>query len=90
MVAVGSVVIRVRTSGVRSPTEAEGFSYPLRPAGCGVHPDSCTVGTGGSFPGAKVRLGRDTDHSPASSAEVKKEISYAPSPPSPQSVFHCV
>jgi hypothetical protein len=31
------------------------------------------VGTGGSFPGGKARPGRDADHSPPSSAEVKKE-----------------
>jgi hypothetical protein len=31
------------------------------------------VGTGGSFPGRKARPGRDADHSPPSSAEVKKE-----------------
>jgi hypothetical protein len=29
--------------------------------------------TGGSFPGSKARLGRHADHSPPSSAEVKKE-----------------
>jgi hypothetical protein len=34
---------------------------------------SSTVGTGGSFPGGKARPGRDADHSPPSSAEVKKE-----------------
>jgi hypothetical protein len=32
-----------------------------------------TMGTGGSFPGGKARPGRDADHSPPSSAEVKKE-----------------
>jgi hypothetical protein len=31
------------------------------------------MGTGGSFPGSKARPGRDADHSPPSSAEVKKE-----------------
>jgi hypothetical protein len=31
------------------------------------------MGTGGSFPGGKARPGRDADHSPPSSAEVKKE-----------------
>jgi hypothetical protein len=30
-------------------------------------------GTGGSFPGGKARPGRDADHSPPSSAEVKNE-----------------
>jgi hypothetical protein len=41
--------------------------------GCGAHPSSCTVGTGGSFPGGKGRPGGDADRSPPSSAEVKKE-----------------
>jgi hypothetical protein len=33
----------------------------------------CPMGTGVSFPGGKVRPGRDGDHSPPSSAEVKNE-----------------
>jgi hypothetical protein len=41
--------------------------------GSGAHPASCTVGTGGPFPGGKARPGRDADHSPPSSAEVKYE-----------------
>jgi hypothetical protein len=62
------------TAGVRSPTEAEDFSSNLCvQTGSGAHPASCTVGTGGSFPGGKARPGRDADHSPPSSAEVKKE-----------------
>jgi hypothetical protein len=57
------------TAGVRSPTEAEDFSSNLRvQTGSGAHPASCTVGTGG-----KAGPGRDADHSPPSSAEVKKE-----------------
>jgi hypothetical protein len=36
-----------------------------------AHPASCTMGTG-SFPGVK-RPGRDADHPPPSSAEVRKE-----------------
>jgi hypothetical protein len=31
------------------------------------------MGTGGPFPGAKARPGRDADHSPPSSAEVENE-----------------
>jgi hypothetical protein len=31
------------------------------------------MGTGGPFPGGKVRPGRDDDHSSPSSAEVKNE-----------------
>jgi hypothetical protein len=41
--------------------------------GSGVHPASCTVGTGAPFPGGKARPGRDADHSPPSSAEVDNE-----------------
>jgi hypothetical protein len=41
--------------------------------GSGVHPASCTMGTGDPFPGGKARPGRDADHSPPSSAEVVNE-----------------
>jgi hypothetical protein len=62
------------TAGVRSPTGAEDFSSNLCvQAGSGAHPASYTVGTGGTFPGDKERPGRDADHSPPSSAKVKKE-----------------
>jgi hypothetical protein len=39
----------------------------------GAHPASCTMGTGDPFAGDKARPGRDTDHSPPSSAEVENE-----------------
>jgi hypothetical protein len=39
----------------------------------GAHPASCTVGTGGPFPGDKEQSGRDTDSSLPSSAEVENE-----------------
>jgi hypothetical protein len=55
----------------RSPAGAENFSLPLYPSG--VYPASCPMGTGGPFPGGKAQPGRDTDHSPPSSAEVKNE-----------------
>jgi hypothetical protein len=59
---------------VRSPTGAEDFfSSPCVQSGSGAHPASYPRGTGGSFPGGKVRPGRDADHSPLSSAEVKNE-----------------
>jgi hypothetical protein len=61
-------------AGVRSPTEAEDFSSSLCiQTGSEAHPASYTVGTGGSFPGGKAQPGCDADHSPPSSAEVKKE-----------------
>jgi hypothetical protein len=50
------------------------FSFNLCfQTGCEAHPATCTVGTVGPFPGAKVRLGRDGDHSPQSTADVENE-----------------
>jgi hypothetical protein len=43
--------------------------------GSGAHPASYPMGTEGSFSGIK-RPGRETDHSPPSSAEVKNTWSY--------------
>jgi hypothetical protein len=60
-------------TGVRSPTEENIFllASASRPA---LGPTSLlTMGTGGSFPGSKARPGRDADHSPPSSGEVKYE-----------------
>jgi hypothetical protein len=48
-------------------------SSPCVQTGSGAHPASYPMGTGGSFPGVKARPGRDADHSPRSSAEVKNE-----------------
>jgi hypothetical protein len=48
--------------------------------GSGVHSDSYPMGTGGSFPGVK-RSGREADHSPLTSAEVKKTWVYTSTPP---------
>jgi hypothetical protein len=63
-----------REIGVRSPAGAKDFSSILCvQTGSGAHPASCTVGTGGPFPGGKARPGRDADHSPPSSAEVVNE-----------------
>jgi hypothetical protein len=62
------------TIRVRSPTEAEDFSSSLCvKTGSGAHPVSYPMGTGGPVPGGKARPGRDADHSPPSSAEVKYE-----------------
>jgi hypothetical protein len=44
------------------------FKKPYNP-----YEASYTMGTGGSFPGRKTRPGRDADHSPRYTAEVKKE-----------------
>jgi hypothetical protein len=60
-----------RAIEVRSPAEAKDFSSSLCvQTDSGAHPASCTMGTGGPFPGAKARPGRDVGHSPPSSAEV--------------------
>jgi hypothetical protein len=63
-----------RAIAVRFPAGAKDFSSNL----CvqtvsGAHPAFCTMGTGGPFPGAKARPGRDADHSPPSSAEVEND-----------------
>jgi hypothetical protein len=69
-----STVSNYGRTGVRSPTEAEDISPSLCvQTGSGDHPASCPMRTGGPFPGGKERLGRDADHSPPSSAEVKNE-----------------
>jgi hypothetical protein len=58
-----------RAIGVLSPAGAKDFSYSLLvKTRSGAHPASCTMGTGGPFPGAKARPGHDADHSPPSSA----------------------
>jgi hypothetical protein len=77
-VSSGSIVsdygLDDRAIGVQSPAGAEDFSSSLCvQTGSGAHPASCTVGTGGPFPGGKARPGRVADHSPPSSAEVVNE-----------------
>jgi hypothetical protein len=63
-----------RAIEVRSPEEAKGFSSSLcDQTGSGAHPASCTMGNGDPFTEAKARPGRDADHSPPSSTEVKNE-----------------
>jgi hypothetical protein len=57
------------TTRVRSPAEAKDFSSSLCvQISSGAHPAFYPMGTGG-----KTRLGSDADHSPPSSAEVRKE-----------------
>jgi hypothetical protein len=57
-------------TGDRNPVEAI-LSAPVH-TGPGAHPASCTVGTG-SFQEVK-RPGRDVDHPPPSSVEIKDRI----------------
>jgi hypothetical protein len=61
-----------RAIEVRSLAEAKDFFSSLCvQTGSGALPASCIMGTGGPFPGGKVRPERDADHSPISSAEVE-------------------
>jgi hypothetical protein len=63
-----------RVIGVRSAAGAKDlFSSLCVQTGSGAHPASCTMSTGGPFPGGKERPGRDADHTPPSSAEVVNE-----------------
>jgi hypothetical protein len=77
-VSSGSIVsyygLDYRAIGFRSSAGTKDFpSILCVQTGSGVHPASCTVGTGGPFQGVKARPGRDADHSPPSSAEVENE-----------------
>jgi hypothetical protein len=77
-VSSGSIVsdygLDDRAIGVRLPAGGKDLSYSLFvQTGSGAHSASCTMGTGGPFPSAKARPGRDADHSPPSSAEVEYE-----------------
>jgi hypothetical protein len=77
-VSSGSIVsdygLDDRAIGVRSPAGAKDFSYSLFvQTGSEAHPASCPMDTGGPFPEAKARPGRDADHSPPSSAEIEYE-----------------
>jgi hypothetical protein len=77
-VSSGSIVsdygLDNRAIRVRSLPGAKNFSSILCVhTGSGAHQASCTMGTGHPFPEAKVRLGRDADHSHPSSAEVENE-----------------
>jgi hypothetical protein len=63
-----------RAIEVRFPAgEKDFYSNLCVQTGSEAHPASCTMGTGGTFPGAKARPGRDADHLPPYSAEVMNE-----------------
>jgi hypothetical protein len=70
-----------RMIGSSSPGRAGNFfvfTTVSRPA-LGPHPVSYPISTRGSFPGVK-RPGREADHTPPSSAEVKNALSYTSNP----------
>jgi hypothetical protein len=63
-----------RSIKVRSRAGARDFSSSLCvQTDSEAHPASFEMCTGGPFPGAKARPGRDADHSTPSSAEVLNE-----------------
>ena len=66
-----ATVLRAGRSGDRISVEAR-FPAPIQ-TDPEAHPDSCTRVTG-SFPGGRVRPGRDVDPSVPSSAEVKNRV----------------
>jgi hypothetical protein len=77
-VSSGSIVsdygLDDRAIRVQSLAGAKDFSSNLCvQTSSGAHPTSCTMGTGGPFPGGKAQPGRDADHSLPPSAEVVNE-----------------
>jgi hypothetical protein len=69
-----------RGVGIRVPGGSRIFTSPIVQTGSVVHATSYIIGTWGSFPGVK-RPGREADHSPPTSAEVKKMWTYTSTPP---------
>jgi hypothetical protein len=66
--------------GSSSPFRVRNFLFSISSRPAWVHPTSYKMGTGGSFLGLK-RQGREADHSPPTSAEVKKMWIYTSTPP---------
>jgi hypothetical protein len=70
------------TIGVRSPAEVKESSSSLCvQTSSEAHPVSCTMGTGGPFPGGKAWTGHDADHSPHLVPRLRMSRSYTSSPP---------
>jgi hypothetical protein len=68
--------------GVRSPAEAKNFfSILCVQTGSGAHPASCTMGTGGPFPGAKRGRGVTVTTHPHLVPRSRISWSYTSSPP---------
>jgi hypothetical protein len=73
-----------RGSSVRFSAGTGNFSLHRVQNDSEDHPASYPMGTRGSFHGGVKRLGRETDHSPPSSAEVKEYVElYLHSPTMP-------
>jgi hypothetical protein len=60
-----------RGVGVRVPIDKKFSVLKIVQTGSEIHPTSYPMGTGGSFPGGEV-VAREVEHSPPTSAEVKK------------------
>jgi hypothetical protein len=72
-----------RAIEVRSPAETTVFSSNLCvQTGSGAHPASCTMGTGGPFPGAKCSRGVTLTTHPHLAPRSRMSRSYTSSPPS--------
>jgi hypothetical protein len=70
------------TTGVRPRTEAENFSSSLCvQTGSGAHPASCTMCTGGPFPGGKCGRGVKLTTHPHLVPRLRMSRSYTSSPP---------
>jgi hypothetical protein len=63
-----------------SPDRVKNFFLHVVQTGSEAHLASCPTGTGVLSPGVK-RQGREADHSPPASAEVKKMWIYTSTPP---------
>jgi hypothetical protein len=67
---------------VRSSAGAKDFACNLCvQTSSEAHPASCTMATGGPFPGGKARSGCDADHSPHLVLRSRMSRSYTSSPP---------
>jgi hypothetical protein len=86
-VSSGSIVSTGWTAGVRSPAGAKGFSSSLCvQTGSEAHPASCTMGTGGPFPGVKRGQGVTLTTHPNLVPRSGMSRSYTSSPPPRASV----
>jgi hypothetical protein len=70
-----------RGVGVRVPVGAKIFSFPCRPDRFCGPPSLLSNGYRGLFPRGVRRTGREADHSPKTSAEMKKTWIYTSTPP---------